>query len=333
MLPKNLSTISDNQNLPLTTVTLTSKIFIESLANSIKQVRLQANKHDKLVSYPWKDDPTCKKFTVQLAERDSLPKWALTSFPGSGVTWTRQMIEGITGIYTGSIHEQDPPPVQLEGVGFDQLGIRDDPFCGCTIIDKDHEATITVDGMVDYFRLLYIEGYSDILRKVYDYRGVLLLRNPMDVVFTYRHWQLAGKVGTAPQEAFQGPQWKKVVEFVAYAWADHAIRWIEQIEKGTVIFYEQLLGRNASTELERLFDAMDFKPSPLDTERMRCTLDHRDRTDHKRLNKSWIPLEEEQRLLFIESIHRVQQSLRRRKWPQLPVHLYDLHGLYNQTIL
>lgn len=26
------------------------------------------------------------------------------------------MIEGITGIYTGSIHEQDPPPVQLEGM-------------------------------------------------------------------------------------------------------------------------------------------------------------------------------------------------------------------------
>lgn len=153
----NVSPIINNQNLPLPIVALTSKTLIESLGNSIKQVRPKANEHDKLVSYPWKDDPTCKKFTVQLADRDSLPKWALTSFPGSGVTWTRQMIEGITGIYTGSIHEQDPPPVQLEGVGLDQLGIRDDPFCGCTIIDKDHEATITVDGMVDYFRLLYIE--------------------------------------------------------------------------------------------------------------------------------------------------------------------------------
>lgn len=109
----------------------------------------------------------------------------------------------------------------------------------------------------------------------------------MDVVFTYRHWQLAGKVGKAPPEAFQGPQWENVVKFVAYAWADHAIRWIEQIEKGTVIFYEQLLGQNASFELERLIDAMDFKPRPVDPSRMRCTLDHRDRTDHKRLNKSW----------------------------------------------
>lgn len=45
-----------------------------------------------------------------MAERNSLPKWALTSFPGSGVTWTRQMIEGLTGIYTGSVHVGDPLP-------------------------------------------------------------------------------------------------------------------------------------------------------------------------------------------------------------------------------
>ena len=43
------------------------------------------------------------------------------------------------------------------GKGIDQLGITDDPFCGCTIIDKDHEATITVEGMEDYFRLLYLK--------------------------------------------------------------------------------------------------------------------------------------------------------------------------------
>ena len=43
------------------------------------------------------------------------------------------------------------------GLGIDQLGITDDPFCGCTIIDKDHEATITGKGIEDYFRLLYLE--------------------------------------------------------------------------------------------------------------------------------------------------------------------------------
>lgn len=43
------------------------------------------------------------------------------------------------------------------GIGIDLIGITDDPFCGCTIIDKDHEATITVNGLEDYFRLLHLE--------------------------------------------------------------------------------------------------------------------------------------------------------------------------------
>jgi hypothetical protein len=76
------------------------------------------------------------------------------------------------------------------------------------------------------------------------------------------------------------------VETVAYAWTDHAIRWIEQIKQGTVIFYENLLGDNAQLELERLLDAMDFQPRPVDANRMRCTLAHRDKSEYKRSNKT-----------------------------------------------
>ena len=112
------------------------------------------------------------------------------------------------------------------------------------------------------------------------------MRNPIDVVFTYRNWQFAGKVGKAPPEAFQGSDWDEVVDFVAYAWADHAIRWIEQVKIGTVIFYENLLGTNATKELERMLDVMDFQPRPVDPDRLQCALKHRNRTDHKRLNKS-----------------------------------------------
>ena len=100
---------------------------------------------DRKTSYPFRGDPECQDFVVQvcdkgyvffpsfyyfncaqyamkyfvfiifkkqLAEKDSLPKWALTSFPGSGVTWTRQLIEGVTGIYTGSVYLSDPLPVK-----------------------------------------------------------------------------------------------------------------------------------------------------------------------------------------------------------------------------
>lgn len=107
----------------------------------------------------------------------------------------------------------------------------------------------------------------------------------MDVVFTYRHWQYAGKIGKAPLKAFNGSQWEEIVKFVAFVWADHAIRWIEQIEKGTVIFYEELLGPNATFELQRVWEVMGFK-EPIDPGRLRCTLAHRNRMDHKRVNKT-----------------------------------------------
>lgn len=129
-----------------------------------------------------------------------------------------------------------------------------------------------------------MKGYTDQIRLDYGYRGILLLRNPMDVVFTYRNWQYAGKVGKAPPEAFSGPAWDEVVDFVAYAWADHAIRWIEEIKQGTVIFYENLLGQNATKELERMLKAMNFRKR--DSNRLKCALKYRSRTDHKRMNKT-----------------------------------------------
>ena len=122
------------------------------------------------------------------------------------------------------------------------------------------------------------------MHQQYDSRGVLLLRNPMDVVFTYRHWQHGGKVGIAPPEVFEGPKWEETIDYVAYAWADHAIRWIEQIKNGTVLFYERLMGVTAETELVRLLNVLNFHP--IDPDRMRCALAHRNRTDHKRQNKT-----------------------------------------------
>ncbi len=74
------------------------------------------------------------------------------------------------------------------------------------------------------------------MHQQYDKRGVLLLRNPIDVVFTYRDWRHGGKVGKAPPEAFRGPEWDATVDYVAYAWADYAIRWIEQIEMAPFSF-------------------------------------------------------------------------------------------------
>jgi len=51
-----------------------------------------------------------------MADINSFANWPLTSFPGSGITWTRQIIEGVTGFYTGSWIDYDPSPILLPSI-------------------------------------------------------------------------------------------------------------------------------------------------------------------------------------------------------------------------
>jgi hypothetical protein len=123
-------------------------------------------------------------------------------------------------------------------------------------------------------------------REEYEKRAILLLRNPIDALFTFRHYIMAGddQKGTVSPMTFKGPAWNHYVNYVAYAWADHAIRWIQNIQNGTVIFYELLL-QDTEAELNRLLRAVNVSIDPVDPERMRCTIKHKNRSDRKRPKK------------------------------------------------
>ena len=55
--------------------------------------------------YPiWSDDSQCSHYVTQFTRLSSLPPLALASFPGSGNTWLRYLIEGATGVFSGSIY-------------------------------------------------------------------------------------------------------------------------------------------------------------------------------------------------------------------------------------
>ena len=57
--------------------------------------------------YPWahsSNDSVCGNFTTTFSNKKKLPMVALASFPASGNTLMRYLIEGITGIFTGSFY-------------------------------------------------------------------------------------------------------------------------------------------------------------------------------------------------------------------------------------
>ena len=59
----------------------------------------------KMTHRPWKEDPTCSAHQIGFITNHTYPLMALVSYPGSGNTWIRQLIEGLTGFFTGSVYE------------------------------------------------------------------------------------------------------------------------------------------------------------------------------------------------------------------------------------
>ena len=52
----------------------------------------------------WTNDDNCTQFNVSLLEHKSIQPRALVSFPGSGNSWIRMLLMGVTGIYVDSVY-------------------------------------------------------------------------------------------------------------------------------------------------------------------------------------------------------------------------------------
>jgi len=54
----------------------------------------------------WPDDPECSYFQTHFLKPQRSSFVSLVSAGGSGNTWTRYMIEGMTGVFTGSAYRK-----------------------------------------------------------------------------------------------------------------------------------------------------------------------------------------------------------------------------------
>ena len=87
-----------------------SKLVQSSSECDIKSRKTISFNTSGLVKHPWKqaEDAECRDVVVMFAEEDSLPMLALVSYPRSGNSWLRQLLEAASGVFTGS-HEQNLP--------------------------------------------------------------------------------------------------------------------------------------------------------------------------------------------------------------------------------
>ena len=182
----------------------------------------------------------------------------LSSFPGSGNTWVRHLLERGTGIATGNIYDADPGLVQF----FKGERCKDGKQ---TIAIKTHYPCLMCFGKeYNYSDFRNVE-YSG---KVNGYNAsIQILRNPFGAILAYFNYLYSDRnhLRAAPEHRFKSQIFLEFVKTKIESWLYHVKYYLhEQIEgdylyldslgrKVYVLRYERLT-LNTQAEMKKLFD-------------------------------------------------------------------------------
>ena len=152
--------------------------------------------------------------------RHSLQMQALVSYPGSGNTWIRYLVEAATGVFTGSIWND----MSIFRAG--QYGEIRDHRDGSTILQNTHHRSVN-----DPFYLKYGPAWRREHVADFGGRGVLVIRNPYKAILSHWNWQ-----GT--QSHTKTAEFREFVRVGAERWLELIQDWLEFSTDCHVIFYE-----------------------------------------------------------------------------------------------
>lgn len=148
---------------------------------------------------------------------------ALASFPGSGNTWLRYLLQQATGLVTGSVYMD----YGLLKNGFPGESVTN----GSVLVVKTHEWGPRARGLFK--------------------RAILLVRNPAAAIQAEFNRQSGGHVGFASSDRYKrnkGKFWLSFVDDKLSSWKKTNLDWLEKFPGPThVIFYEQLVDNTEHT--------------------------------------------------------------------------------------
>jgi len=279
-----------------------------SLSKCDKETVIISSKLD--ARNPWKQEPQCLEFTISHMVPKCREPTALASYPGSGNTWLRYLIEGATGFFTGSRYKD--LQIQMYGLWGEIRNWED----GTTIVQKTHDANqhhVQVD----------FKG-----------RAILILRNPYDAILSTHNFMYAGHHGRAPARNFARPDWHRYVTIQADRWLDMASNWTihSSSQKVLVVHYENVK-HDLLNQMRRI---LSFFHLPIDEDRLQCLLMHKDGLFHRDPDKTpeVVPFNQEIRKEMDKMIDHVNQKiLIKRGYDPMPLHLYSYYQKSNEEIL
>ena len=124
---------------------------------------------------------------------------ALVSYPGSGNTWTRYLLEAGSGIFTGSVYND--PGILKAG----HYGEAREYSDGSTILQKTHRSLMMPKS------------------KMFGGRGVLVIRNPYKAIISFYNW-----ARTHSQTKSVSAEILATKDFRNFAW-EGAKKWLKLI--------------------------------------------------------------------------------------------------------
>ncbi|XP_057378355.1 sialate:O-sulfotransferase 1-like [Daphnia carinata] len=253
---------------PLSTNSNQTRLYSENIINDNKNeikktklLKLKFSLAKRFVRRPWADHPDCSNFTIRRTVERSLPPVALASFPGSGNTWVRGLIEAASGIYTGSIYKD----ANLYLHGF--WGELADWDAGVTCVQKTHDSGAN-----------HIKSFSG-------GRSIFLNRNPYEAILSFHNFLYGGHIGHAPSSNFQRPEWPDFLVDQTRRWLATAVNWTQYSTDLLTIHYEDLK-ENPRPHLRRI---LHFLQLPVDERRLDCIQKHPLKKFHRksRIEGQW----------------------------------------------
>lgn len=194
--------------------------------------------------------PTSRCKFIDGRERDPV---ALTSLPGSGNTWVRQILETITGICTGAIYCD----VSLRSSGFTGESVRE----GSVLVVKTHENYPSWTGSAEISYKLTKKSQEKFGSAVF------LIRNPLNALvaewnrkvannFTIRTTNLNSHTEKAGKEWFgDNPTWNEFVMNQASRWKAMLKNWvIKNVDHPVLMVKYESLQSDTFAQSKRILD-------------------------------------------------------------------------------
>ncbi|XP_065913863.1 sialate:O-sulfotransferase 1-like [Dysidea avara] len=229
--------------------------------------------------------PPPKQHCKTMSFRKSGLTVLLVSYPGSGNSWVRQLLETTTGIYSGSF-PCDSTYVQAGMIG---EGVR----TGNVIVIKAHKMSKSVD----YDKVIY------------------LIRNPFATLVAdwsrFESKQLdmnARHVNEVGQEHFgNNSKWDDAVREDSTAWEKHVATWLGHIQRPTLVVQYEELQRNLDGELKRM---LGFLERPYTEDDIQCTVHSTVDGFHRKHTKQLNPFTASQTQFILNKLHLVDNILK-----------------------